>query len=71
MEYYINDNDALVQYDYGCGCCAESRVVNAKDSDDYYSTVQMSKEDVIKAIKGQIESHQSDILKLTTYMENQ
>ena len=70
MEYYINGNNQLVKYDPGCGCCAESRIVNAEDSDDYYTAIQMSEEDVIKAVKDQIKQHQSDILKLTNYLEN-
>ena len=58
MPYIIqtddNEKPMLVDYNTGCGCCAEHRAVNVDEDDTFLKPTFLAKEQVEEAVKGQL-----------------
>ena len=71
MPYIVQTDDnsklMLVDYDTGCGCCAEYRAINVTEDDTFYDTKYMDEGKVTEAVREQIAVLYDHIRELQEY----
>ena len=62
-----NNRPMLVDYDTGCGCCAEYRAVNVTEDDTFYDTKWMDEGKVTEAVRETIDTLRQQVREMQEY----